>query len=267
VAEKIDRKQLRQPDEFQVVAGKAMEWLAARRQTVMLAAGAVVAAVLLGWGLSAYRASRETSAGGDLSQALEVLSRPLAGEGQAGQETFPTKEDRAKAAQAALEKVRADHSGTASAQTALAELGFLKLKSGDAAGAQKDLADFLQAADREHPLRPFAQESLGYALEAEGKFDDARSAFDKLRELDMPGRADLQIARLALEQNKPDARQQLERVAKEYSKENDLVREANERLELAALPPYVAPAIAPAPAPAPKAAPAPAKKPQGKKTK
>ena len=51
MAEKIDRKQLRRPDEFQVVAGKAMEWVAGRQRQVALAVGALVLVVLLAWGL------------------------------------------------------------------------------------------------------------------------------------------------------------------------------------------------------------------------
>ena len=41
-------------------------------------------------------------------------------------------------------------------------------------------------------------------------------------------------------QGKPDARSQLERVAQEYAKELDVVRDANLRLELATLPPFPA---------------------------
>ena len=274
MSEKIDRKQLKQPDEFQQVAGKGMEWFAAHQGKVSMAVGAVVLAVVLAWGLSTWRSSREAKAGGDLSQALELEARPIGAEGQPGQESFPSKEERSKAALAALEKVRQDHGGTTAARTAQAESGFLKLKAGDPAGAQKDLADFLAGTGKEHPLRVFAQESLGYAYEAQGKLDEARAAFEKLRELDLPARADLQGARLALMQGKPDARQQLEKVAKDYPKETDVVREANARLELAALPPASASPVAPAPAPE---KPAPAKaatkpaakpsKPQAKKTK
>ena len=175
------------------------------------------------------------------------------GTGAARQETFPSKEERTKAALAALEKVHAEHGRTTAGATALAETGFLKLKSGDAAGAQKDLSDFLGAAAKDHPLRPFAQESLGYAFEAAGKLDEARAGFEKLREMDMPARADYHAARLALMQNKPDAKQQLERITKEYPKETEVVRAANERLELASLPPAGAAAPAPAPAGAPAA--------------
>jgi Flp pilus assembly protein TadD len=211
-----------------------------------------------------------------------VQSRPIAGEPSAQQatETFPSKDERNKAALAALEKVRTEHGGTTAAQTALAELGFLKLRMGDAAAAQKDLSDFLAGAPKDHPLRVFGQESLGYAYEALGKLDDARAAFEQLRTLDLPARADLQAARIALVQGKPDAKAQLERVAKEYPKEPDVVREANQRIELASLPPAPPPGSTPPPAaekPAEKTAsakkpatakkPALTKKPQAKKTK
>ena len=255
MAEKIDRKQLKRPDEFQVVAGRAMSWMVANRGLVLGVAGAVIAAVLIAWGVTAWRSSREAKAGGELAEALELQSRPISGDAASdpGQQTFASKE--------ALEKVRADHGGTTAARTALAEIGFHKLKSGDAAGAQKDLQEFLAGAAKDHPLRPFAQESLGYALEAQGHLDEARAAFEKLRELDLPARADYQVARLALVQGKPDARQQLERVAKDHPKEMDVVREANERLELASLPPLTPGQTTPA------SAKTPAEKPQGKKQK
>ena len=268
LSEKIDRKQLKQPDEFQQVAGKGMEWVAAHQKQVSMGVGAIALAIVLAWGLSSWRSAREAKAGGDLSQALELESRPIGAEAQPGQESFPSKEERSKAAIAALDKVRADHGGTTAAQTAQAELGFLKLKSGDAAGAQKDLSDFLAGVPKDHPLRVFAQESLGYADEAQGKLDDARAAFEKLRDLDRPARADFQAARLALIQGKPDAKQQLEKVARDYPKDTDVVREANERLELASLPPVTAGSVAPAPAPAAeKPAMKPAVKPAAKPSK
>ena len=264
MADKIDRKQLKRPDEFQIVAGRAMGWMVGHRNFVLGVGGAVLAALLLAWGLTAWRTSREAKAGGALAEALELQSRPIAGEApaQPGQETFPSKEEREKAVLSALENVRAAHSGTTAGQTAIAELGFHKLKASDAPGAQKDLQDFLDRAGRDHPLRPFAQESLGYALEAQNKLEDARAAFEKLRDLDLPARADYQVARLALLQGKPDALQQLERVAKDHPKELGVVREANERIEIASLP-AATPGQA-APAPQPEKAPA-EKQPQGKK--
>jgi hypothetical protein len=265
VAEKIDRKQLKRPDEFQMIAGQAMGWMVARRRLLLGAAGGIVVAALIVWGISSWRSSRETEAGAALAEALELQSRPIAGEGPAepDQQTFPSKEEREKAVLAALEKVRSDHRGTTAGQTAMAELGFHKLKSGDAAGAQEDLQEFLDRSAKPHPLRPFAQESLGYALEAQGKLDEARAAFEKLREMDLVARADYQVARLALVQGKGDAKQQLERVAKDHPKDLAVVREANERLELASLPP-VAPGQTATP-PKPDAEAQADKKPKGKK--
>jgi hypothetical protein len=264
VAEKIDRKQLKRPDEFQLVAGKAMGWVAANQSKVLAAVGAAVVAVLIGWGVGSWRSSREGNAGTELARALELESRPVGAAAQGGEEGFATKEERDKAVLAALEKVRGDYGRTTAGRTALAEMGFQKLKQGDAAGAQKDLEDFLSSAGRDHPLQPFAQEALGYAFEAEKKFDEAKAAFGKLRELGLPARADFQDARLALAQGKPEAKQQLERVAKEYPKEMDVVRAANERLELASLPP-VTPGEA---ASQPEQKPQPdSHKPQGKKKK
>src|SRR5207249_646701 len=104
------------------------------------------------------------------------------------------------------------------------------------AAAQKDLEEFLKAAAKDHPLRIFATESLGYAFEAQNKLDEARAAFEKLRDLGMVERADFQSARLDLVQGKPEARAKLEKVAKDYPKD-PVSMEANQRLELAALPP------------------------------
>lgn len=262
MAEKIDRKQLKKPDEFQLVAGKAMGWVAAHQGKVFAALGAAIVAVLIGWGVGSWRSSREANAGTQLARALELESRPVGAAAQ-GQEGFPSKEERDKAVLAALDKVQKDYGSTTAARTALAEIGFQKLKQGDAAGAQKDLQDFLSGAGRDHPLRPFAQEALGYAFEAQKKFDEAKEAFGKLRDVGLPARADFQDARLALAQGKPDARQQLEKVAKEYPKEMDVVRAANERLELASLPP-----VTPGEAAQPEQKPQPdARKPQGKKKK
>ena len=150
--------------------------------------------------------------------------------------TFPNKEERAKATLAALEKVRSDHARSAAGQTALAQIGFVKLKQGDSAGSQAALQQFLKDAGKDNPLRPVAQESLGYALEAQGKLDEARAAFAQLAQDGGPGRAAFQQARIALVEGKPDARAQLEQVAKEFPKE-PVAQEANMRLEVAALPP------------------------------
>jgi len=252
LAQKLDRKELKKPDEFQVVAGKAMAWVMAHQKPVLAGVIALAVAIVGTWAASAYVASRERKAGAELAAALELSSRPLASEaqGQAGVETFPSREARQKATLEALEKVRADYPRSTAAETAQAQIGFLQLKGGDAKAAQAALQDFLDHASRSHPLRPPAQESLGYALEAQGKLDEAAGAFAALARDGAPERAAFQEARIALLAGKPEAKQQLEQVGKEYPKE-PVALEANMRLELASLPP----ARAAAPEQPPKAAP------------
>jgi len=255
LAQKLDRKQLKKPDEFQAIAGKAMEWIVAHQRPLLLGLVAVLVVIAGAWAASSYSSSREANAGGELASAFDVASRPLASEGPSdpGTQPFANKEERAKAALAALEKVRSDYPRSAAAQTALAQIGFLKLKQGDAAGAQAALQQFVKDAAREHPLRPVAQESLGYALEAQGKLEEARTAFAQLAEQGAPARAAFQQARIALLEGKPDARQQLEQVAKDYSKE-PIAQEASMRLAVASLPPPGASAAPPIAQPARKAA-------------
>jgi TolA-binding protein len=238
LTQKLDRKELKKPDEFQVVAGKVMGWVAAHQKPVLEGLVALAVVLLGGWAASAYSNSRDSKAGAELAVALELSSRPLASEaqGQPGVETFPSKEERQKATLQALEKVRADFPRSTAAQTAEAQIGFLELKAGDAAGAQAALQAFLDGAPGGHPLRIMAQESIGYALEAQGKLEEARTAFARLAHDGAPERAAFQEARIALVAGKPEARQQLEQVAKEYAKE-PVAMEANMRLELSSLPP------------------------------
>ena len=270
--QKLDRKELRRPDEFQVQSRRAMEWVQAHQGKLLAAIGAVALLVLLAWGASAYKSSKEAAAGAALSEALEKQSRPIAGDSPPtpGTQTYPGKDERQKAVIADLEKVRTEHAGTVAAQTAGAELGFQKLKAGDAAGAQQALQEFLDKSGKDHPLRAFALESLGYAYEAQKNLGQARATFARLSEAGAPERADFQAARLSLEEGKPDARAQLEKVAKDYPKD-PVSMEAQQRLELAAMPKAEPGQGTPAPEPkaaipAPKAAPKAAKPAPGKAT-
>jgi hypothetical protein len=247
LAEKLNRKELRKPDEFQIVAGRVMEWTRQRQFQIFGLVGAIVVIVFAAWGFTAYQNARETRAGAALAEAVGIESRPIAGEAYLppGVETFPSKEERAKAALAALEKVRADAPTTRAGRTALAEIGFVKQKAGDSAGAAQELRAFLSQSARGDPLRVFATESLAYALEAQGKLDEARAAYAQLADEGAPDRAAFQQARVALVQGKPDAKQLLADVAQKYPKD-PVALEAQRRLELAGLPPPPPPGSQPA---------------------
>jgi hypothetical protein len=239
LAHKLDRKELKKPDEFQVVAGKTMDFIVAHRVPVLGAVIAIAVIAAAAWVFTSWSSSRENKAGTALAQALELDQRPIAAEGnpQAGERTFPTRAERDKAVLAALDKVRKDWPRTRAAETALSQIGFHKLHANDAPGAQAALDEFLKSAGNGHPLRAFATEALGYAYEGEGKLEEAKKAFARLSDAGAPQRAAFHEARLALLENKPDAKEQLSKVAKEYPKD-PVALEANQRLEIASLPPY-----------------------------
>jgi len=76
VADKIDRKQLKRPDEFQLLAGRAMGWMVGHKRLVLGASGAILAALLIAWGLATWRTSREAKAGGENKPAAESPKNP-----------------------------------------------------------------------------------------------------------------------------------------------------------------------------------------------
>ncbi len=241
-----DLKELRQPDEFQLVAGKALEWILAHQRALGLAIAGIVAVALLALGATAYKGHRESKSGEALAEALRIEARPIAGEGfvPPGEETFATKAERTKAATDALEKVRSESSGSVAAQTATLQLGLLKQQTGDAAAAIPLLEQFLKDAGAGNPLRATALEALGYAQESAGKLAEARDSFAKLKDAGAEPRSAYQLARLSLLEGKPDAKAQLEAVAKDHPKD-PVAQEANLRLEVASLPPASASPAAP----------------------
>ena len=114
MATKAERNEMRQPDEFQVQAARAMDWIIARKNALIGAAVVIVALVVGVWAVSEYQGSQDDKAGAELSAALALVARPVMGEAAASQpgiETFPSEDVKTKALTDAFEKVRTDHPG------------------------------------------------------------------------------------------------------------------------------------------------------------
>src|SRR3954465_13567171 len=146
-----------------------MDFLLAHRVRVLVGLAAVAVVAVVVWSMTTWNASREAKAGAALAQALELEQRPIAAEGnpQAGDKTFPTRADRDKAVLDALEQVRKEYSNLDAGQTATAQVGFQKLRAGDATGSQAALDEFLNSAGKDHPLRAFVTEVWVSGYEAE----------------------------------------------------------------------------------------------------
>jgi tetratricopeptide (TPR) repeat protein len=182
VAEKLSKKELREPDAFMKLGGGIRQWLQDR---VGVVAG-VVAALVLGLGgvaLADYFDKRgEDRAAQALGAALKIAERPVSATATTTGDDAPFKSEQEKdeAIKKAMMELRSAHRGTRAARTAtlVAAEASLRLKQHDE--AIQILGEYLRDAGEDDPLRAAALEGQGYAWEAKGDLEKALAAFEQL---------------------------------------------------------------------------------------
>ncbi|HET6437488.1 MAG TPA: tetratricopeptide repeat protein [Anaeromyxobacter sp.] len=230
----IRRKDMKEPDRFQVLANQASQWLAARKKKVTLAGGVAVAVVVVVGIVAAVQSSRAEAAGFAASALLQMVNAPVgtpAAEGAAGK-TFPTNEAKQQAIVAEADKVLTQYRGSHPA--VLAELvkanALYALKDWDkaAGGYQQFLAD----APADDSLRFGALQGLALAAEAKGDLAGAAQAWERM-EREAPlfaDQADLERARVLAASGKLEEARQLLQKFPENHKDSGLVEQASEQL-------------------------------------
>ncbi|WP_163784600.1 tetratricopeptide repeat protein [Myxococcus vastator] len=257
--EKIRQKELSQPDTFQKAGTEASDWLAQRQKIIGLAAGVLI---LGGVGVAiASEVSKrgEEKAAQALGQALTVLDRPVEGvePAQPGETepAFKTVKERDEAVVKALGEFRAAHGGTPSAATAALAEGKAQFRLGNYAAAQAAFGEYLKGAPQNDPLRAEALEGQGYALEADGKYEDAIKAFEQMGAAGGPfllGMGDYHKARMLILLGKKEEAAQVLSKLTTAQPNTAAARQAGERLAVLAsegvkVPAPEAPAAAPVP--------------------
>lgn len=230
----LTRKEIKQPDQFQAVAGEAASWLTGHRRTAVIA-GTVLAVVLIAAvAVSAYRERRSAGAAALLSEVYrtaggEISAVPLPG---LPGPFFPSDADRQKAVAQAAEKVLAEYPGTTQAALAALAKGDAHLRLGEFDAALAAYQVYLSTARRNDSFRFSALEGL--ALAAEGKGDAAGALAGWVRlGAEVPGqsdRADLERARLLASSGKVDEARALLGSFSDLHKSSMLTGEAAERL-------------------------------------
>jgi predicted negative regulator of RcsB-dependent stress response len=192
---KLDRKTLREPDEFQTLTSQAAEWGRRHRTALTAIALGIVALALLTAGLGWWRSRQATAAAvrfqsayddfqakryAEAAAAFEGLGRDYAGtasgrlaalyEGHALQQ----KPDLAAAAAAYERYLRAGPQADYLRQEALLRLGGVREAAGNAPGAQEA---YEEAAGLSGPFTTEARLSLARMLEAAGQTDKAREQY------------------------------------------------------------------------------------------
>jgi outer membrane protein assembly factor BamD (BamD/ComL family) len=158
--QRLTRKDLRQPDEFQTLSRQALDFVEANRNAVVAALGALIVLLLA---IVAYRMisqSREASASVAYTEARALLT-----------------EKKYSEAATKFDEIATDYGGTSYGPLATLERGNALLLADQAADAAAAYERFLQSSPPTDYLRQLAQTRLGYALEKLGKSADAERSF------------------------------------------------------------------------------------------
>lgn len=187
MARPIDRKELKNPDQFVSFWTHAGSWLAAHRTKVLAGTAGVLGAVVLGFvaqAVTTRQAAQVSAAFARVERVATAELLPATGEAkdpkyEDGLPHFKTEKERLEAAVKEADAFLAAHGGSRLRPEALLlKARFLVAldRGADAAPLYRELAD--GAVDQR--LRFLAQEGLGYAQESAGQLDQAIAAFSAL---------------------------------------------------------------------------------------
>lgn len=230
MAEKMTRRELRSPDKFtQTTSG----WLARAREnpreTAIAVGGLLLVLVIVGFLVDRGDIRVDPVAGGALSEALALVDRPV-GEAEDGEEAFASEEERRAKLAEAFEAIRSRHGSSPAGLTATLALADVRYAEGNYDAALSLYEAFLAKAGSGHSLRSLALEGKAVALEAKGDLDGALAAFEALIQAGAEGKGLYGKARILERQQKwDDARAAWEKLKEEHGLTPE-GREANQRL-------------------------------------
>jgi tetratricopeptide (TPR) repeat protein len=230
----MSRKDMKEPDQFQQVAGQAAGWLTGHKNQSLVVAGAVAAVVLLVGVVTSVREHGAEKVGGLLSAVYQAAGgevSPIPVPGYAGP-LFASDAARQKAVLEAAGKVIAEASGSPQAALATLAKGDAHYRLGEWDQAAAAYQSYLAAAGKGEALRFGALEGLALVAEAKGNAEAAQAAWATLAS-EAPAfadRADLEKARLLAGAGKAAAARKLLAGFAEAHQGSPLASEAASRL-------------------------------------
>lgn len=181
MARQIDRKELKNPDQFVTFWSRVGASVAERSGLVVGIVVAALVATVGGWGVYSFLGKREAAASAAFARIEKVASAqllPESGEAKFDDDLphFKTEKERLEAAVKEADGFLGAYSGSKLRDEALllkARYLLMLERAPEAAGIYQELLG--GAVDKR--LRFLAREGLGYALEAQGQLDGAIAAF------------------------------------------------------------------------------------------
>jgi tetratricopeptide (TPR) repeat protein len=212
MSDKMTRKELKAPDEFQKLGAQAVPFLVQHQKTVVFGVAGVVGVGLVIFLLQFMGEHGEERANAALGAALRDMSREVSATGAAPEDSekapFKTATEKDDAIIKSLTDFRSKEKGTKASATAALPLAQALLREGKSNEALAAFDDYLKGSTKDDPLRPTALEGKGYALEAKKDYDAALAAFDQLAKENttefMKGMGLYHRARILLLQGKTD---------------------------------------------------------------
>jgi len=181
--DKLTRKELKAPDEFQKLGAQAVPFLVQHQKTVV---GAIVIFTVVAGGVALIQYLNERGekrAVTELGAALKPLSKQVSATPSTepnATPSFKTEAEKNAAIIASLTEFRTQKGNSRASATAALPLGHALLREGKHPEALAAFEDYLKGSPADDPLRPAALEGKGYALEAKKDYDAALAAFDQL---------------------------------------------------------------------------------------
>lgn len=184
---------------------KAQDWANENRSVVLTILGAAAIGVVGWFGWNAYQTSSAQAAGTALAEAVEISEATIVAEGddpvEEGELSYESVAARDEAALDAYREVISEHGGSEAAAWAQLGVARILLQQDEA----EDARAAYQAALASHGADPViamrAAEGIGFTYESEENWDEAREAFERIRDIE-DGRygpvADYHLARLTL---------------------------------------------------------------------
>jgi tetratricopeptide (TPR) repeat protein len=230
----ITRKDMREPDRFQVVASQAASWLAARKKKAMLVGGVAVAVILIVGVVAAVQTSRADAAGSATASLLATVAAPVIAKPEtvSTQKSFPTEEAKQRAVVAEADAVVGAHGGNPAVGLAVLVKAdaLYALKEWDKAGAEYER--YLAVASGDDSLRFAALNGLGLVAEAKGDPAGAAKAYERMAQQAprYSDRADIERARVLATAGKTDEARQILSKFGESHKDSMLAQQAAQQL-------------------------------------
>ena len=178
------RRQLKE-DKFAETAQGAALWASGHRQTVILAVGLVLVAILATAGIMAWRGRQTEQANVELSAAMRTFETQLtpAGNPPPTGETGPifnTIADRAKVAQKQFKTVADNYSSVSAGRIARYMSGISLVQAGDKSGAEQELKKAADFSDKD--VASLAKMALASIYRGSSRVPEAAAIYKDLSE-------------------------------------------------------------------------------------